>query len=102
MGRGGAAVTTTETYPRETKEPVEVSMRRRDSDADPWVPVTTGVEVALTTGRARPASWAAPLVIDGKLYVAIDALAPGLWKVWGRVADAPWLPVVELGEFIIT
>lgn len=83
-------------YPRETVEfqPVVVTI-------DGQV-ITAGVQFAITAGSERPTVWLDPVLIGGKAGLMIDGPAPGLYRVWARVTDAPEQPVIDCGTFVIT
>lgn len=84
--------------PRESVEYVRLSM-----EVD-GVPVTTGVEVAITAQGQRPETWTTAADVDGPVVlIGVDPydLAPGSWTVWGRYTDAPEIPVTRLGVLII-
>ena len=84
------------TYPRESVEfqPVQVKV---DGEA-----VTTGVELALALGSARPVDWQTPTTLDGKIGVMVTGLDVGTWHVWARVTSAPETPVIDCGYFRVT
>lgn len=86
----------TSLIPRESVEfqPVEV---RLDG-----VLVTTAVEFCVTTARARPETWIAPVVLGDAIGVMVDGLDPGTYVVWGRVTDYPEQPVLDCGQIRIT
>lgn len=46
--------------------------------------VTTGHGLAISYKTARPTSWAAPVIVDGKPGVMLSGLASRLWRVWAR------------------
>jgi hypothetical protein len=84
------------TYERESVEfqPVTVTVD--------GTPVTTGVEIAVTTGNQRPTTWAAATVLDDQVGYLIDGLDPErVYTLWARVTDSPEVPVVRAGEFQI-
>lgn len=83
-------------YPRESVEFAAITVTVDGS------PVTTGVEVALTTGQDRPTTWAAPTTLGGRIGVMTGGLATGYWHVWARVSSTPEAPVIDCGTFQVT
>lgn len=82
-------------YQRETVEfiPVTVTVD--------GVPVTSGVEFAVTSGGARPTSWAAPVTIDGQIGVMTSQQPLGRYTVWARISSAPETPVICCGYYTV-
>ena len=83
------------TYPRETRELVELTV------TDHGQPVTV-YDTALTQGTTRPATWTAAAVVDGHRGVLIDHLTAGIWHVWVRVTANPEVPVIYCGSINVT
>lgn len=83
-------------YPRETVEfqPVTVAIN--------GLSVLVGIQFALTSGTARPTTWANPATVSGKIGVMITGLAPGIWTVWAKVVYSPETPVINCGSIVIT
>jgi hypothetical protein len=66
------------------------------------VPVTSGVETAITATSARPVSWNPATVRDGKTVVRIAGLMPDAYRVWARITRSDETAVVDLGVFSVS
>ena len=87
----------TNRYPRESIELVPTTVTL-DGTA-----IVSGFELALTTGDARPTTWEAPDVAGTTSgYLLPGTLTPGAYTLWARVTDAPEVPVIALGAFVIS
>lgn len=86
----------TNAYPRESDEFQAVTVTVDGTR------VVDEVEVAVTIGAERPTSWAPALMLGGKPGLMTGGRSPGTYTVWARVTDAPEVPVVSCGRFIIT
>lgn len=82
-------------FPRETVEflPVTVTVD--------GVVVTTGVQFAKTTGTNRPTTWVAQYDLDGKIGILLSGETPGTYHLYAKVTDAPEVPVIDCGSYII-
>lgn len=82
--------------PRETLEflPITVTVDGQE--------VTAGVKVCVVTGRNRPTEWVDPVELDGKIGVLTEGHAPGTYKVYAQITDAPEIPVVLCGSYTLT
>jgi hypothetical protein len=89
-------VSTASSIPRESSEwhPFTVTVD--------GTPVTTGVETAVTTISARPATWTPATVRDGKTLIRIAGLTPSTYRAWARITRSDETAVVDLGLFSIS
>lgn len=88
-------------YPRETTEYLAIPVL--DTAAGlPGTPVTTGVQVSITSDRVRPTVWMAAVVIGNNCCILLTGMSPGLYKAWAKVTASPEAVVLEAGTFEIT
>jgi len=78
-------------YERETKQfhPVEVTLD--------GAPVTTGVELAVTTPGVRPTTWTEADTMGDKVGLMVQNMAPGPYTVWARVTSGLERVVLDTG-----
>lgn len=67
-------------------------------------PVTSGVEVCITTLQVRPVEggWAAATVRDGKTLVRVAGLTSDIYRVWARVTRGDEVAVIDLGPLSLS
>lgn len=82
--------------PRESVVPIYA----RITDADDPDTDVRPVELAVAKTPARPTVWVSALFDeDDNAYYLTGSLPPGKYRLFAKVSDAPFAPVIESDEF---
>lgn len=75
--------------PRESIEFVEVDVTVNGAA------VVSGVQLAVVLSGVRPATWANPTTLGGKIgYLTPVVAAAATYEIWAQVTSSPEIPVI--------